>query len=130
MNQVTTSDLPVANKEATSTNVQESGDVLTSPTCGPVQSDSDPAAARVPSRVAKKHCRPQKGAPPNEGGCSPHTKRALRFPQVQARTGISKTHLYRLIQQGKFPAPHKLSERVSAWDEAAVDAWLAERFGL
>ena len=56
--------------------------------------------------------------------------RALRVPQVLDRTKLSKTHLYRLIQQGKFPRPHKLSERVSAWDEAAVDFWLAERFGL
>ncbi len=57
-------------------------------------------------------------------------RKALRCPKVLERTGLSKTHLYRLIQQGKFPKPHKLSERVSAWDEAAVDAFLAERFGL
>lgn len=55
-------------------------------------------------------------------------RQALRFPQVQFRTGLSKTHLYRLIQRGDFPAPHKLSERVSAWDEAAIDAWLAGKF--
>jgi prophage regulatory protein len=53
---------------------------------------------------------------------------ALRFPQVQSRTGLSKTHLYRLIQRGEFPAPHKLSERVSAWNSEAVDAWLAKKF--
>jgi prophage regulatory protein len=57
-------------------------------------------------------------------------RKALRCPKVLERTGLSKTHLYRLIQQGKFPAPHKLSERVSAWDAAAIDSWLAERFGL
>lgn len=57
-------------------------------------------------------------------------RKALRFPQVQSRTGLSKTHLYRLIQRGDFPAPHKLSERVSAWDEAAIDAWLSVKFAL
>lgn len=44
------------------------------------------------------------------------------------RTGLSKTHIYRLIQRGQFPTPARLSERVVAWDEAAVNAWLSERF--
>lgn len=56
--------------------------------------------------------------------------RALRIAQVIDRTKLSRTHLYRLVERGDFPAPHKLSERVSAWDEAAVDCWLAARFGL
>ena len=55
-------------------------------------------------------------------------RKALRIPQVIERTGLSKTHLYRLVQQGKFPKPHNLSERVRAWDEWAVAAWLAEKF--
>lgn len=55
-------------------------------------------------------------------------RKALRFPKVAEKTGLSKTHLYRLIQAGKFPKPHKLSERVSVWDEAAIDSWLAEKF--
>lgn len=57
-------------------------------------------------------------------------RKALRKRQVLDWTGLSSTHLYRLIQQGKFPKPHKLSERVSAWDSLAVEQWLAERFGL
>ena len=55
-------------------------------------------------------------------------KRALRLRQVAERTGLSKTHIYRLVQRGQFPSPARLSERVVAWDEAAVSAWLAERF--
>jgi predicted DNA-binding transcriptional regulator AlpA len=53
---------------------------------------------------------------------------ALRRKAVLEKTGLSATHLHRLIQCGKFPSPHKLSERVSAWDSAEVDAWLAEKF--
>ncbi len=56
-------------------------------------------------------------------------RRALRLQKVAEKTGLSKTHLYRLVQAGKFPQPIKLSERVSAWDEAAIDAWLDEKFG-
>lgn len=56
-------------------------------------------------------------------------RKALRFPKVADKTGLSKTHLYRLVQAGKFPKPHKLSERVSVWDEAEIDDWLTAKFG-
>lgn len=56
-------------------------------------------------------------------------RRALRLPKVLERTGLSRTHTFRLILAGKHPAPHKLSERVAVWEEAAIDAWLAEKFG-
>ena len=55
-------------------------------------------------------------------------RRVLRTSKVLAKTDISRTHLYRLIQQDKFPAPTKLSERVSIWDEAAIDNWLDSKF--
>jgi prophage regulatory protein len=55
-------------------------------------------------------------------------RKAIRFPKVADKTGLSKTHLYRLVQAGKFPKPIKLSERVSAWDEAEIDSWLAAKF--
>jgi len=57
------------------------------------------------------------------------TRRALRASKVLEKTGISRTHLYRLIQQGEFPPPSKLSERVSVWDEIIIDNWLADKFG-
>lgn len=55
-------------------------------------------------------------------------RKALRLPAVAEKTGLSKTHIYRLIQQDKFPRSCHLSERVSVWDEAAIDAWLATKF--
>lgn len=57
------------------------------------------------------------------------TRRALRASKVLEKTGISRTHMYRLIQQGEFPPPSKLSERVSVWDESAIDCWLNNKFG-
>jgi prophage regulatory protein len=56
------------------------------------------------------------------------TRQALRVNSVVSRTGISKTHLYRLVKDGKFPAPIKLSEHVSAWDAELVDNWLKAKF--
>jgi prophage regulatory protein len=54
-------------------------------------------------------------------------RRALRVDSVIKRTGLSKTHLYRLIARGQFPRSVKLSERVSVWDAELVDRWLAEK---
>lgn len=51
--------------------------------------------------------------------------RALRLPKVLEKTGLSRTHLYRLIQQRHFI---KLSERASTWNESIIDAWLTEKF--
>jgi|LauGreDrversion4_2_1035121.scaffolds.fasta_scaffold960286_2 prophage regulatory protein len=56
-------------------------------------------------------------------------RRALRITKVTDKTGVSKTHIYRLIKAGEFPKPCKISERVSVWDEAAIDNWLAGKFG-
>lgn len=53
---------------------------------------------------------------------------ALRINSVLERTGVSKTHLYRLINAKKFPRPVKLSERVSVWDAELIDQWLSSKF--
>ncbi len=59
---------------------------------------------------------------------TPHPVKAIRISAVLEKTGLSRSQLYRLIQRGEFPKPAKLSERSAAWNEGAVDAWLAEKF--
>jgi len=54
--------------------------------------------------------------------------RALRIKQVLDKTGLSRTHTYRLIEQGDHPKPIQLSQRVFVWNEAAIDAWIASKF--
>lgn len=54
--------------------------------------------------------------------------RVLRCFEVIEKVKISKTHIYRLINQGKFPKPTKISERISVWNEHEIDAWLAAKF--
>lgn len=51
----------------------------------------------------------------------------LRLPQVSARTGLSRSELYRRITLGSFPAPIKIGARASAWNSLEVDRWIAER---
>ena len=48
----------------------------------------------------------------------PPPRKALRIPKVTDKTGLSKTHIYRLVKAGEFPKPIKISKRVSVWDEA------------
>ena len=55
-------------------------------------------------------------------------RQALRLRSVKERTGLSQATIYRLVRQTRFPAPHKLSQRISVWDAADVDAWLADKF--
>ena len=47
-----------------------------------------------------------------------------RLPQVKARTGLSRSEIYRRVASGDFPAPVKLGERASAWNAAEVDRWI------
>lgn len=51
----------------------------------------------------------------------------LRLPQVKARTGLSRSEIYRRVQLSAFPAPIKLGERTSAWVEHEVSTWIASR---
>lgn len=50
-----------------------------------------------------------------------------RLPQVKARTGLSRSEIYRKIALGTFPSPIKLGERASAWAEHEVTAWIESR---
>lgn len=51
----------------------------------------------------------------------------LRIKDVLTRTGLSRSTMYALIADGRFPAPVKLSIRCAAWPSDQVDAWIAER---
>lgn len=53
--------------------------------------------------------------------------RFLRWPEVKARVGFSRSQAHLLIKQGRFPAPHKLGARASAWLESSIDQWISER---
>jgi prophage regulatory protein len=53
--------------------------------------------------------------------------RFIRLPEVQRRVPLSRSRIFELIAAGRFPRNIKLSERASAWDEAEIEQWLAER---
>ncbi|WP_217999564.1 helix-turn-helix transcriptional regulator [Thauera butanivorans] len=51
----------------------------------------------------------------------------LRQPQVLAFVPISKSTLWRRIQARTFPAPVKLSERVTVWRVEDIRRWIAQQ---
>jgi prophage regulatory protein len=51
----------------------------------------------------------------------------LRRPQVEARTGLSRSTLYQYIQDGLFPRPVTLGPRAVGWLESDVNAWIDAR---
>jgi prophage regulatory protein len=47
-----------------------------------------------------------------------------RLPTVVAQTGLSKSEIYRRINNGTFPKPLKLGARAVAWPAAEIDTWV------
>ena len=59
----------------------------------------------------------------NLSGKSP--KAILRLPITEARTGLKKSTLYRLMREGQFPQCVNLgSGRAVGWLESDVEAWI------
>jgi len=50
-----------------------------------------------------------------------------RLHAVKVRTGLSRSTLYKMMSQGKFPQHIKLGERAVGWRSNDVDAWIASR---
>lgn len=53
-----------------------------------------------------------------------------RLPVVKARTGMSRSEIYRRIALGDFPRPIKIGSRASAWVSDEVSAFIASRIAL
>jgi prophage regulatory protein len=52
----------------------------------------------------------------------------LRLPAVLARTGLSRTTIYRLIAANEFPSSRSIGARAVGWLDADVSAWIDEKF--
>jgi prophage regulatory protein len=47
------------------------------------------------------------------------------FRDVETRTGLSRSTLYRMVGEGSFPSPVKLGRRRVGFRADAVENWLA-----
>ena len=55
------------------------------------------------------------------------TRRILRLPEVELRTGFKRAHIYNLMAQARFPRSIQLGPRAVGWDSLAVDQWIEDR---
>ena len=53
--------------------------------------------------------------------------RFLRLNQVVEKTGISRSTVYLYLNQGRFPRPVHISERLVVWVEDEIENWMKER---
>ncbi|HNA29029.1 MAG TPA: AlpA family phage regulatory protein [Rhodocyclaceae bacterium] len=51
----------------------------------------------------------------------------IRRPEVERRTGLSRSGIYAAMRAGTFPGCVALSSRAVGWSSTAVDAWIAAR---
>ncbi len=56
------------------------------------------------------------------------TNRIIKRPEVSDKTGISRSQIYSLIAEGKFPKQIRLGGgRASGWVESEIDQWIDDR---
>ena len=53
--------------------------------------------------------------------------RLLRRRQVEEITGLSRSSIYRLMQDGEFPRPVKVGSAAVRWRVSAITVWLESR---
>lgn len=64
---------------------------------------------------------------PQQQAATPHHAQFYRLPTLKAKLDISGSHIWGMVKAGKFPKPIKLSENVTAWNAADVEAWAQSR---
>ena len=55
------------------------------------------------------------------------TDRLMRREQVEQRTGLARTTIYRKMRDGSFPQPIRVGARAVRWPCSEIEAWLAAR---
>ncbi|WP_029623535.1 helix-turn-helix transcriptional regulator [Sphingomonas sp. PAMC 26617] len=50
--------------------------------------------------------------------------RIIRLKEVLLRTGLTRSTLYRKMQNGTFPRNVQISTRCAGWRQSAIDAWM------
>jgi prophage regulatory protein len=56
-------------------------------------------------------------------------RKLLRLPAVKEATGLGRSSIYTLIQNGKFPPPIKIDgvPGISVWNSDVVENWIEKQ---
>ena len=63
--------------------------------------------------------------PAHATGCRLWNEPAMRREEVEARCGIARSTIYRLMNEGLFPQQLKIGARAVRWLESEIIIWLA-----
>jgi len=58
---------------------------------------------------------------------SSEIKRILRLPEVISITGVSRSSIYKWVDEGQFPRPKQLGSRAIGWDSRELADWMDSR---
>lgn len=56
----------------------------------------------------------------------PAPDRIIRMETVRARTGLSRSTIYRKIAEGTFPPQLRISIHGAGWRESDINSWVAD----
>jgi prophage regulatory protein len=55
------------------------------------------------------------------------TTRFIRMTELKDKVALSRSQIYKLIQQGEFPEPIKLGKKISVWTDSEVEEWMSSK---
>ena len=55
------------------------------------------------------------------------TDHLMRREEVEARCGIARSTIYRLMRCGEFPEPIRVGARAVRWPNSEIEQWLSAR---
>lgn len=60
------------------------------------------------------------------------TRRAIRLPAVEAKTGMKRSQILDAVKRGAFPSPFNVMPggRAIAWDKGEIDEHLEKQMAL
>ena len=54
-------------------------------------------------------------------------KSFMRINQVMAQVGFAKSKLWKMVKNGEFPQPIKLTQGTTVWIDEEVNQWIEEQ---
>ena len=69
----------------------------------------------------------QATSPQNLGISQAFNDRLLRRPEVESKTGLSRSAIYAAIKNESFPEPVRISNNAVAWLCSEIDSWINNR---
>jgi prophage regulatory protein len=51
----------------------------------------------------------------------------LRLDDVKNQTGLGRSIIYKMIGEGQFPSPVKITSKSVAWPSNEVDEWITSK---